>query len=146
MDTPEIEAHEVHISPFGICTLLSLEVLPAPLRCYEKLQKTAQQLGLQELPENLGEETLPQILMQVARTVGAASIWISGVHDSYHTINLALEESDQQHEPCIVCFELTYLERDIIEISSVRQIPIREIWDLDFEDTCYCLFLGSADA
>ncbi len=146
MDTPEIEAHEVHISPFGICTLLSLEVLPAPLRCYEKLQKTAQQLGLQELPENLGEGTLPQILMQVARTVGAASIWISGVHDGYHTLNLVLDEGDQQHEPCVVCIELTCLEVDIIEIGGVRQLPIREIWDLYYDDACYCLFLGSVDA
>lgn len=146
MDTPDIETRQVRISPFGVCTLLSLEVLPPQLRCYEKLRKTAEQLGLKELPENLGEEALPQILMQVTRAVGAASIWISGVHDGYHTINLALEESDQQHEPCVVCFELTCLDVDIIEISGVRQLPINEIWDLCFDDACYCLFLGSADA
>jgi len=138
--------HLVEIPSLGVCTLLSLRVLPPHLWCYRNLLETAQLLGLKELPKQLDERVLVHIYLGLATTTGASSIWISGVHDGYHTINITLPEKDQRPEPCITCFELTQLEKNFVEMSGVRQLPIDELWHLEPGEVCYTLFSGSADA
>ena len=137
----------ITIPAFGECTLLPLNGLPEKFCTYENIRITAFGISLRELPELTHAET-QEIWKCVAQKLSPVhkgnsiliTVWISGVHLSYHEID---GDGDQVLTECIssLCMFRQFQDGEIA--LEIRELPVnRDVSVLD-DEYIYCLFLGS---
>lgn len=154
LSTKSTDLIEVYIPLIGKCTLFpSIDDLRDDLNTYQTMLEVARLLNLHEIPKRSHNET--QAIWKVLAPAFEGSnqeairILISGVHDSYPSINTSQE--NQKPVQCITALDMVlYSAKKLFGVSNpftrhaemtLDEVPVDEQQEVD--KLFYCLFLSA---
>lgn len=154
MNTESIDLIELFIPSIGKCTLFpSIDDLRDALNTYKALCEVAKHLGLGEIPTRSHEKT-QEIFRILALTFSEVEedevrVLISGVHESYSSINTTKESIIRV--TCVTAMDLYIYGKTLFNHKNpfthhiemtLDEVPITE--EQKGEKPFYCLFLSAS--